>query len=262
VSLARLKEHAPLAIEACQAAAAAHPDVPHFDALLARALAAAGHSEEALQRYSRAAEQGDLRAMVSLGLLMEEGTGVPRNVAAAVALYERAAERGSSDGAVNLAVALLRGIGTSRDLKRAIALLQKAANNGSAQAALNLGVLADRGMVGGPAKAVDYFRRAAELGEPRAYIRAAILADEGRGTRKSPSLSADLILTGVASDYGEAANEIASHGARWSLATRNSLQDKLRAAGYFSGASDGSVSLALISALSSWRANGGLELWN
>jgi len=160
---------------------------------------------------------------------------------------------------VNLAVALLKGAGVPRDPKRAMALLETASSAGSAQATLNLGVLADRGMTR-KQSAYDYFKKAAELGEPRAYVRAAILLDEGRGIAKDPEGAADMVLTGVAADYGEAAQEIATNGAKWSAATRKNLQIKLKAAGYYDGPSDGKVSPKLVAALRDWRSKGGIDL--
>ena len=97
----------------------ANPEMPHYDALLARALAAGGQREEAMRRYRDASNRGNLRAIVSLGLITETGDGVPKDLPAAMALYERAAAGGSPDGAINLAVALMEGTGVKRDVPRA-----------------------------------------------------------------------------------------------------------------------------------------------
>ncbi len=53
--------------------------------------------------------------MVSLGLILESGDGVAKDIAAANALYEKAAARGSADGAINLAVALMSGKGVEKN---------------------------------------------------------------------------------------------------------------------------------------------------
>lgn len=106
-SLVELGRNASVAIETCRAAVAAFPEQPRYVALLARATIAAGDVSGAVALYDEAADRGDLRALVSLGLLTEVGKGVPADPVKAVDFYERAAKGGSADGAINLAVALL-----------------------------------------------------------------------------------------------------------------------------------------------------------
>ncbi|HLH49817.1 MAG TPA: caspase family protein, partial [Roseiarcus sp.] len=149
VELETLARNADLAMSACREAAAQHPGEAHYVALLARATAAAGKRDEAIGLYKQAAEAGDGRAMVSLGLLYEAGDGLPKDLKAADELYAKAASRGSADGAINLAVALMKGAGIERDTARAVALLKRAAADGSAIATYDLGVLAEQGVAGG-----------------------------------------------------------------------------------------------------------------
>ena len=92
VTLARLRENAAAAVEACRKAAAAHPEMPHYTALLARATYAEGDLAEAIRLYRDASARGDLRAATSLGLLIEHGSGVPKDLPEAAALYEKAAD--------------------------------------------------------------------------------------------------------------------------------------------------------------------------
>jgi len=107
VEMESLKKNAEVAIQFCSQAAAAHPQVAHYEALLARATFAAGRYNEGVTLYREAADANDARAMVSLGLLLETGDHTPKDLKAAYALYEKAAERGSADGALDLAVALI-----------------------------------------------------------------------------------------------------------------------------------------------------------
>ena len=102
---------------------------------------------------------------------------------------------------------------------RAAALLTRASADGSAIATYNLGVLAQNGVAGSEAEAIGHFRKAAELGEPRGYQAAAILLDEGRGHPHDPAAAADLLLRGVATDYGEAFSQLTEHSGR--LAARD-----------------------------------------
>ncbi|MCR8725717.1 caspase family protein [Frigidibacter sp. ROC022] len=246
------------ALQACQAAVETFPDQARYVALLARATAAAGLRDEAVKLYRQAADAGDLRAMVSLGLLMETGDGVPKDKAGALALYQKAAELGSPDAAINLAVALLQGDGIEQDPERGMALLQEASGNGSAIATFNLGVLAQQGSFGIPSDALALFERAAREGEPRAYRAAAVLLDEGRGVPQDPDAAAVQLLLGIASDDGAILQEFTEKAQNWHRETLRALQARLERAGLYDDALDGVSGPKLIAALQAWR-NGGFD---
>ena len=259
VPMSDLAQNGETAIAACQAAHEAHPEMPHYTALLARALAATKQRSAAIALYRTAAAQGDLRAMVSLGLILETGDGVSRDPKAAYDLYARAAERGSPDGAINLAVALMEGTGISRDPARAVALLQRASADGSAIATYNLGVLADRG-VAESGSALRYFVRATELGDPRGFLAAAILLDEGRKVAKNPVTASEMLLRGAAADTGAVITQMVQRPGKWSPDTIRNLQSKLREDGYYSGQVDGRSGPQLRQPLEKWRRTGTLFL--
>ncbi len=256
VEFAVLVRSAAAAVAACQRAVDAFPDVPHLIALLARAKAAAGERDAAIALYRRAAAAGDLRAMVSLGLLHETGDGVPRDLDAAIRLYEQAAEAGSPDAAINLAVALFEGRGVERDVARAIGLFERASAAGSAIATFNLGVLEDRGIAQTGRSALDLFLRAAREGEPNGYRAAATLLDEGRGVPRDAARAAELLLRAVAADDGRTLSELVRPDSEWTAPTIRALQGQLRAAGHYAGAIDGIAGPGLEAALRGWR-NGG-----
>ena len=257
VELTTLVRNAQAAVAACQAAVDAFPGVPHLVALLARAKVAAGARDEAFALFQQASEAGDLRAMVSLGLLHEVGDGVPRNIDTAIRLYEQAAEAGSPDAAINLAVALFEGRGVERNVARAIDLLGEASAAGSAMATFNLGVLEDRGVAQTGRSALDLYLRAAREGEHNGYRAAATLLDEGRGVPRDPARAAELLLRAVAADDGHALSELISPESDWTAPTIRALQERLRVAGHYVGAIDGISGPSLEDALRSWR-NGGL----
>lgn len=256
VELDVLVQNAEPAIAACREAIAQHPDVPHYVALLARATAAAGRRDEAVGLYRKAADAGDARAMVSLGLILESGDGAPKDLGAANALYEKAAARGSADGAINLAVALMNGSGVEKNVARAASLLRTAAQGGSAIATYDLGVLAQQGVTGAPADALDLFRQTSSLGDPRGYLAAAILLDEGRGVPKDPAAAAEQLLRGVAGDDGSAFNQLTAKSSSWSRDTIKAVETRLKSAGYYAGAVDGKGGAALAPALKQWRLLG------
>ena len=258
VPFAKLQQNAINAINACQAAAEASPELPHYTALLARATIAAGDVEGAIRLYRIAADRGDLRAMFSLGLMTEAGRGVPANPVAALRLYERAARLGFPDAMINLAVALFEGAGVEKDPERAVALLKEAADLGSAIASYNLGVLARDGQAGEPSDALTYFRRAIKAGEPRAYLAAAILLDEGRIVARNPGEAANMLLRGAAEDAGDSIRQMTEATSDWSRDTIAAVQERLKAAGYYTSVVDGLSGPNFTAALEAWR-NGGFE---
>ena len=258
VEMDDLKKNAEAAVQFCRQATAAHPEVAHYQALLARATFAAGRYSEAIALYRNAADANDARAMVSLGLLLETGDHAPKDLKAAYTLYEKAAERGSADGALDLAVALIKGKGIDIDIPRALALLEKASEDGSARAAYNLGALVASGVGGKPAgEALALFRRAGAEGYPEGYHAAAVLFDEGRGVAKNPSAAADDLLRAVAADAGESRAELTAKTQTWTAETVRQLQARLKSAGYYTGPIDGKSGAGIGPALTQWRLLGG-----
>ena len=256
VSFATLRERASSAILACQNAVRDFPEQPRFQALLARASFAAGQGAQAIQLYRSAAEAGDLRALVSLGLLHELGNGVPQNPQLALSYYERAAANGSPDGMINLAVALIEGTSVRQDSERAIELFRRASALGASEATFNLGVLSQRGLTGQIDDAFGYFERAAREGEPRGYRAAAILADRGFGVQQDFARAASLILRGAAEDRGEIVQGFKTGDFDWSPSTVRALQSRLAEAGFYIGAIDGIVGPGFEKAIEDWRRGG------
>ncbi|MCU9849868.1 caspase family protein [Defluviimonas sp. WL0024] len=252
----RLQRNALAAVQACSAAVAQSPELPHYVALLARATAASGDMERAAQLYRSAAAQGDLRAMVSLAQLMESGTAMPADPAGALALYEKAAEAGSTDAMINLAVSLFQGAGLPKDEARAITLLKRAASEGSPKARYNLGVLAQDGVVDSPQDALAYFESAARDGEYDGYRAAAVLLDEGRGVPRDPAKAANMLLRGAAEDRGAVLSALTEYAGDWSRETITAVQERLKAAGYYESTVDGLPGPNFTAALERWR-NGG-----
>ncbi|MCX7561220.1 caspase family protein [Sulfitobacter sp. F26204] len=254
----KLQENAFSAMQACLAATKENPELPHYTALLARASVAAGDLEQAIRLYREAATRGDLRAMVSLGLMTESGRGVPASQIEALRLYQRAASLGSPDAKINLAVALFEGQGLEKNEERAVELLKEAADLGSAIATFNLGVLSRDGATGDPSDALGYFKRAIKAGEPRAYVASAIILDEGRVVPRNPDHAANMLLRGAAEDSGQSIQQMTENTADWSRETIAAVQERLKAAGFYTSTIDGRSGPNFVAALEAWR-NGGFE---
>ena len=93
----------------------------------------------ALSEWKPLAESGDARAQFNLGVLFDQGKGVPLSHVAAVHWWRRSAEAGYSSAQHNLANSLIAGDGVARDYGAAIAWLEQASNSGLAGAKYTLG---------------------------------------------------------------------------------------------------------------------------
>ncbi|SFE41292.1 tetratricopeptide repeat protein [Roseivivax sediminis] len=114
----------------------------------ARALEATG-DDGALPRaaalYRDAAEAGHIEAAVSLGVLYQDGRGVPRDPQEALRLYTIGAAQDHPRAMNNLGLLHARGDGVPQDYARAAQLFDAAAEAGLREAATNLGVMYENG---------------------------------------------------------------------------------------------------------------------
>lgn len=149
---------------------------------LGRSYAANQQFTEAAAAYRNASDKGSTAAMVELGLLLQNGTGVAKNPDQARSLFERAAAAGNPRGATSL-VALSGSGGLPSDPAEARNMLQRAADANSAEAQFQLGVMYAEGS-GGPkddATARALFEKAAAQGHVQALDWAGNFAENGRG---------------------------------------------------------------------------------
>jgi len=133
-----------------------------------------GEFAEAQLAWRQAAQQGDGRAALYLGVSYDAGQGVPRDEIQALLWYRRAADAGNASGMFNLGVMYDAGRGTPRDPEEAVRWYLRAAEAGSARAEYNLGLMYQDGM-GVPrdaGRAVRFFRLAARhgIGAARAHL--------------------------------------------------------------------------------------------
>ena len=149
---------------------------------LGRAYAAKGQTADAMAAWRKAADKGSTSAMVELGVLYGDGSGVARDEAQARKLFERAAQAGNPRGVSNLAAL---GGGGAADPARARDLLSKAAET-NAEAQYQLGVMLAEGNGGtqDDAAARALFEKAAAKNHPAALERMGAFAQAGRGGPK------------------------------------------------------------------------------
>lgn len=89
---------------------------------------------EAKRWYRKAAEQGHAAAQCSLGLMYSDSGRGDRNDGEAVKWYRRAAEQGNADAQASLGWAYIVGVGVDENAARAVYWLAKSVQQGNLQA--------------------------------------------------------------------------------------------------------------------------------
>ena len=109
------------------------------------AAALKGDYATAMRLWRPLAEQGDADAQNNLGVMYDDGRGVPQDYAAAVSWYRKAAEQGYAEAQNNLGFMYEKGQGLPQDYAAAMSWCRKAAEQGLASAQFNLGVMYAKG---------------------------------------------------------------------------------------------------------------------
>lgn len=100
-----------------------------------------GYYQRAIKLWLPLAEAGDARAQEFIGILYEEGHGVPKDAVKAIEWYERAASSGDMAAQYNLGRIYFKGELVEQDVDRARDLLQDAADQGDRDAQALLATL-------------------------------------------------------------------------------------------------------------------------
>jgi predicted aspartyl protease len=100
-------------------------------------------AEVAAQWYRKAADQGYADAQYNLGWMYDAGEGMPRNAPLAAKWYRKAAEQGNADAQFSLASMYEDGKGLAKDENLAVHWYRKAAEQGDASAQKKLDRLTD-----------------------------------------------------------------------------------------------------------------------
>ena len=105
----------------------------------------AGDDATALQEWMPLAEDGDYGAQYNLGLMYDNGQGVPQDYKEAMKWYRLAADQGYANAQFNLGVMYYIGQGVLQDYKEAVKWKQLAAEQGYAYAQGSLGFMYEYG---------------------------------------------------------------------------------------------------------------------
>ena len=105
-----------------------------------------GDYATALKEWKPLAEEGDVDAQYNLGVLYDNGDGVPQDYKEAVRWYKLAAEQGVAEAQFNLGNMYYDGQGVSVDYKEAVRWFTLAAEQGDVDAQYNLDFIHRKGL--------------------------------------------------------------------------------------------------------------------
>lgn len=105
-----------------------------------------GDYAAALREFRYLAARGVAKAQHNLGVMYEDGRGVPQDYVAAVKWYGKAAKRGFANAQNNLGSMYGRGRGVAQNYAKAVNWFRKAAAQGVADAQNNLGLAFQNGL--------------------------------------------------------------------------------------------------------------------
>ena len=122
---------------------------------------------EAARWYLKLAQQGDVRAQTTLGLMYARGYGVAKDPAAAHRWWSFAAAANDPGAQFNLGLSYATGDGVAQDFERAAQWYDKAAQRTHVQAQYNLGMLyfEGKGVARDPQRAYFWVKVAALHGD-------------------------------------------------------------------------------------------------
>ena len=100
-----------------------------------------GQYKQAMLWLQKAAEQGNIYALVEIGAMYQQGQGVAKNYAQAAAWYQKAAKRGNVRGQYRLGEMYEEGRGVTQNYAQAVAWYQKSAGQGWKIAQYRLGFM-------------------------------------------------------------------------------------------------------------------------
>ena len=166
--------------------------------LAASALKGDPQAEQALEAR---AQQGDVAAQYSMGMLFLSGKGPGRSDERALQWFERAAAAGHVESAHNAAVIRERGPASIRDLDKALAWYGVAAQAGYARSQANLGRLLVHGKH--PTDGMAWLEKARAQGEPLAFRELGLVYLERKDLAPSDPAKAASLL-GIAAAHGDA----------------------------------------------------------
>ncbi len=155
-------------------------------------LNSADKAAEGLDWMVKAGDRGYSRAMLVLGSLYANGQGVKQNAAEAKKWLEKAVGAGEPEAYDLLGQMYANGTGVEKRTTSAMEMFENAAKLDFIPSMLKLAVIYLNGVEGvtkDSAKALDWFRRAAEKGNTEAIVALGAIHEQGNSVEKNPNES-------------------------------------------------------------------------
>ena len=143
---------------------------------------------KAMEWFRRAAESGESAAFYNIGVLYRDGRGVPQDLEEAAKWFRESAEHGDAHGRFQLGLATLGGRGVPQNVDDGIELIRKAADDGNPAAAFELGRMRRFGqhLEQDVGEAVRWYETAAASGSDEAAYELGTIYAEGDGVDADP----------------------------------------------------------------------------
>ena len=132
-------------------------------------LKAMEYYNQSLPLLSKEAVDGDLHAQYALGCCYYSGIVVSQNFKEAYQWFNKSAHQGLPEAMQSLAICLLRGDGVQADYEEGMKWQYKAAESNAPEILYTTGVICEQ-LAGDSVKALDYYKRAADLGNVEACL--------------------------------------------------------------------------------------------
>jgi enhanced entry protein EnhC len=150
--------------------------------------------KKAMEHYELAAHKNNKVGQYNLGLIYENGKGIPVDYQKAKAFYSKAAEMGFKQAMAQLGGLYFHGLAGNREEQRALHWFKKAADLGDSTGLYQLGLLSETGVATKIdfSDAVNYYEKAAIKGNEKAKLALARMYQFGLGVVKDDQKAIEL----------------------------------------------------------------------
>lgn len=167
------------------------------------------------REYLKAADGGNVNAMLNLGNLYGSGDGVPKDDGQATFWFQKAADGGNKVAQLQLGLNYNMGWGVEKNVTTAASWYRKASDQGEPRAQYLLGRLyaTGEGVARDDGEAAAWFRKAADQGEPRAQYELGRLYAAGQGVPQDRTQALTWYRKAASQGHQDAKRAITQDGA-------------------------------------------------
>jgi TPR repeat protein len=164
------------------------------------------NSQQDIERYGQAAEQGDVEAQYKLGMMYRDGKGVVQNCNQALEWLTKSAEQGHAKAQYSLGEMYALGWCVQQNYQEAFKWCEKAAKQGHAVAQYELGVVFRKGIgvTQDYQQAFRWTKKAAEKGYPEAQNNLGMMYHDGIGVTQDYKQALEWLTKAVGQGHAKA----------------------------------------------------------